>query len=1473
MGFRRHAKAPSAGSISGTGSSRVHFGRALAMRGGFDEIQGSSAPSIVRAALFVGMILLALLALSVSAPTAHGASKAAFGKFGKPNGVLGGWFKANRGLAVNRTGAGGVTAGAIYVADNANNRVQQFTADGTFVRAWGFDVVESGPGNTGGFETCLAPDGIPPDDVCKAGVASAAAGGLNQPAAIAVDQNTGAVYAIEGNNKRVSVFSATGVFQGAFGWDVAAAGDAGDAGANGFEFCKAICKAGASGTASESAGALATPLGTAAVNPTTGDLYVPDGPNLRINQFGITVNGSKEVTGASFVRAIGWDVIPLNAGAELEVCTTASGCQKGKEGNGAGQFINLTSPGSVAVDTNGYIYAANLKTSGSCSVLEPCGILKFDPDGSFKEDWGPVSGQCQVGYTAGEAQSVVAFDVIVDPSNNHVIVAKKTSSTGMKILEFDEDGGKAKPEGEKCSPSPAGLALTTNAAFGNRGLALGVGGRVYVHTSPNTGGEINILGPVLPPVPVMESVTDIQSASAHFKGSVTIAAPGGEGFETKYHFEYTSNGLNWTHLPLADASIGSTAGPHTVEADAVGLAPRTSYQVRLVATTGDTVTSAPISFETEAGPPQVALTFTEEITQTEATLGAHIDPQNTKTTYHFDWASEKAWEESGGNYANRTPAFERQIGSKNEIVVAQEAIGGLQPNTTYHFRVVARNFCHPTGPGDVMSPSVPCEVEGPDQEFETLNSCGLTDGRCFELVSPADKGAVGAGGDLVALGQERLFQAAPGGSEIAYPIAYGLQNASAGGEVGYQALRDGLGWSSWQISPPAVMPANNPGGEGTPSRPLGLSADLRCGIFISPQPLTKDAATVTATNEGKAVLYKRDGNGDFTAVSGMAPTNVSNGPVLFLYRMIGFSEGPGVGCDRVIFTTGYQYSGVPGAGQTRLYEADHGVVRNVGVIPGPSGSVVAEVTPGATPDTGGTLNFWNAVSKDASRIFFTATSKVGGDTNKQTVFVRDSAAGKGDLTAASATVENVVTESGAFAVGQEVSGAGIPASTTILSVSKAEAKLVLSSPATSSVADVSLDAVRSVDVSQSQAAALPGGFPNDDDSVYQTASEDGSEVFFTARYGLAKVGSTVKTSKGASVCAINGTGCDLYQYSVDTGVLTDLSADTNAADLAGSGVAGVLGADEDGEHVYFAARGQLVAGQGSSEAENLAAHTYGVYLAHAGTIKLVGSITDQNSLALISNSGGNTNSWTSRVTPDGKHLLFESRVNLTGYDSGGKAEAYLYDAVSDSTVCVSCRRDEQPSVASSGEPALLMGATVNNQNSPPLTITKDGSQVFFISPNRLAAGATEDKPNLYQWEDGQITFLSGSAPSIARGLQFAGASADGGDVYFTTVDQRNWEDIDGKLDLYDARVDGGFAEPPAPPAPCDPLSEGSCQGAAAPTAPSQSAPASSTFSGSGNQAQSKPKKTKKGKAKKHKKGKKHAKHSKRAANSNGRAAK
>ncbi len=113
--------------------------------------------------------------------------------------------------------------GHVFVADLIGNRIVEFNPLGEFVKTWGWDVVQSGPGNIGtGFEICVPDNG----DVCKAGVEGSGAGQFSGAFGVAVD-SAGNVYVVDTglpSNQRVQKFSPAGQFLAAFGGDTVAFG-------------------------------------------------------------------------------------------------------------------------------------------------------------------------------------------------------------------------------------------------------------------------------------------------------------------------------------------------------------------------------------------------------------------------------------------------------------------------------------------------------------------------------------------------------------------------------------------------------------------------------------------------------------------------------------------------------------------------------------------------------------------------------------------------------------------------------------------------------------------------------------------------------------------------------------------------------------------------------------------------------------------------------------------------------------------------------------------------------------------------------------------------------------------------------------------------------------------------------------------------------------------------------------------------
>jgi hypothetical protein len=284
-----------------------------------------------------------------------------------------------------------------------------------------------------------------------------------------------------------------------------------------------------------------------------------------------------------------------------------------------------------------------------------------------------------------------------------------------------------------------------------------------------------------------------------------------------------------------------------------------------------------------------------------------------------------------------------------------------------------------------------------------------------------------------------------------------------------------------------------------------------------------------------------------------------------------------------------------------------------------------------------------------------------------------------------------------------------------------------------------------------------------------------------------------------------------------------------------------------------------------------------LYLWHNGTVSFIAALSaeDQNNWRPRPFVGM---THASRVTPDGRTLLFSSQRQLTSYDNRGFNEFYRYDAVSGRLVCVSCAPSGAPPTGSAGLRSLTIILGAIEPSILMRNLSADGSRVFFESPDALVPQDTNNTQDVYEWElagTGSCQESSGSFSAASGGClylistgrspdasYFADASASGNDVFFFTDQPLVGQDQDGLVDVYDARVGGGIAaqSPPSPSAPCG---GEACRGPAG-SAPVFPAPSSAVFSGAGNLVPvastplAKPR-AKKPKPKKKKTGRKHKK--------------
>jgi hypothetical protein len=243
-----------------------------------------------------------------------------------------------------------------------------------------------------------------------------------------------------------------------------------------------------------------------------------------------------------------------------------------------------------------------------------------------------------------------------------------------------------------------------------------------------------------------------------------------------------------------------------------------------------------------------------------------------------------------------------------------------------------------------------------------------------------------------------------------------------------------------------------------------------------------------------------------------------------------------------------------------------------------------------------------------------------------------------------------------------------------------------------------------------------------------------------------------------------------------------------------------------------------------------------------------------------------------RASADGSHLAFLSAARLTPYDNtdvasplpcgvaeGSRegvcdAEAYVYEADQEALRCVSCnpsgarpqgRLAAGLAVAELAQRAAASIPAAEDQLHAPRVLSGDGRRLFFDSFDALLPRDTNGAEDVYEWEsaageeacaekgaDLYVEAAGGCLSLISSGespqdSQFAEASPSGDDVFFTTTTSLLPQDP-GLIDVYDARVEGGFAQPSATAA-C----EGeACQGPAAP--PNDPTPASAGFRGAGN---------------------------------------
>lgn len=685
------------------------------------------------------------------------------------------------------------------------------------------------------------------------------------------------------------------------------------------------------GTHGTGAGQFDAPGGVA-VNESTGDVYVADTDNNRIQRF---------AADGTFISAIGWGVddgLPA-----LEVCT--SGCQAGLAGDGDGQ---MDQPTGIGINqTTGDVYVGS-QGSGTIAQLTGAGAFVRTFPGT------PYDGNTLV----------AGVDVLeVAPDGDVYVTAPG------QTLRFDASG-------TPLTDFPAQTSRPIVVAFDGNGDMLlsddnGAASGLYRFDAFGTGlGRLFQSAP--PRIVAADAPHAVLLVGWSSFGKTRFQTVDRDGADRVSSF---GEGL------VADAS-GSAYNP---SASLPGTHGGAYYVVDRARDRLAIMASRPMA-------PEVAASSARDVGLTGATLRGLVDPGFDTATVSVEYGTTTSYGFTAAAGTVSGDGFEHR---------ADAELDELAPDTTYHYRVVARNAEGTT--------------HGPDRTFRTDTgdtALRLPDGRGWEQVSPVQKNGNAVQNPESTGGAPAATFATASGSAIAYAVVGAFPGADASTRFNVPvSSRTADAWLTRVIDPRAeVTPAVNSGDV------HAVSPDLSHAVVSSVLALTPDAVP------GVGHYYLRDtATGAYTLL-GSNPDitmGVSAAPVL----------GGAPDYSRMYLVETHALTADATEGVTQIYSWT--AADGLRLIPGAqvassgdSGSVVSSDGRRLVYQDGGELRLRDAdgssvsvskghsasfarMSDDASEIYFSSTASVTPEAqaNRAELYRFDAADGHVDTITAGVDVE------------------------------------------------------------------------------------------------------------------------------------------------------------------------------------------------------------------------------------------------------------------------------------------------------------------------------------------------------------------------------------------------------------------------------------------------------------------------------------
>jgi hypothetical protein len=435
------------------------------------------------------------------------------------------------------------------------------------------------------------------------------------------------------------------------------------------------------GSPGSGAGQMQSPEGVA-VQPTSGNVYVADTGNDRVDVFGPT---------GSFIEAFGWGV--ADGQPRAEVCTTS--CQAGIAGSGPGQF---SKPTTVAIGAPPGP-AANKVFIGDAgnNVVE-----MFDAEGNFMSTIDGTS------TPQGHFQDLVG--VAVDQNGNLWTADGSTNN----VDEFDAHGGFVR-QWTDSHGSPSAIAVDS------------------AHDS------VYLTIPTLSACSFLCSgdVTERWTSTGTFEGDIDLPlAYGSEGFggpsasalavdrstgDVYVDHDADPNSDIRVYDPTGTQVDQLLIGPTTANSQGLAFASLQGgwskpgqHDLYVSDATNDDITI--YAQQSTSGAPLVTYESATPNGTTTAMLAAGVVPLGNYTTCRFQYVDYANFNSSGYRAATTVPCSPGDLGPGFSYETATASLRGLTTGTVYHFRVVATSSVGTT--------------KGPDQEFQAGPGAWASFDRC-----------------------------------------------------------------------------------------------------------------------------------------------------------------------------------------------------------------------------------------------------------------------------------------------------------------------------------------------------------------------------------------------------------------------------------------------------------------------------------------------------------------------------------------------------------------------------------------------------------------------------------------------------------------------------------------------------------------------------------------------------------------------